>query len=191
MTRASRWSPMMIAPVVISLWLSPLACVLTCLLGGCAQSTRSHAAHTVEVLVSRRAALAAARPSTTSANRPETTARCCAATRAKTCRPKTAGKPALLAATQTATDEPVVVARQYPTAHLTDWDTVGCGCCRRLTEPNRFTASPFLTLTVPLPSPAEPPVIRTAASRLETRLRTTTYLPSYRETYLRCCVFRI
>ncbi|OYT71211.1 MAG: hypothetical protein CFK52_08795 [Chloracidobacterium sp. CP2_5A] len=173
--------------VVASLWASPLACVLTCLLGGCAQAAEARAAQPAGASALSKSPTAETRLATKAKLKPEPA--CCASKRVKVCQTEPAAQPTA--------DSPSVAAdtgvrRGQSPRWLLEGGATGCGCYHPA-ELSRFTVSPVFALDAPLATTTLTLATRAADVRPSPtpRRAPATYVPSRRETYLRCRVFRI
>ncbi len=210
----SRWSVLVAMVALSALCVTPLACVLNCLLGGCmhaAQAQTRPATAYIALPVGGAVATTPATPNTLASApaTPRSKHHCCkvrkqerplqpvAETSATPTTPtsfalaaKTASRPSTLRLeTNGRTD-----GRQdlWETPALVGADDACCGC-RHAETPDRFTVAPVFTVEAPL-APTTCLPVRLPVARRPTAPQppvVVAYLPSRRETYLRCCVFRI
>lgn len=206
--KRARWSIPTIVVVLSGLCVMPLSCVLNCLLGGCLHAAQAQPAHPANacVTVNGQPAVVATTPATTApAVASRTKHHCCAVKSAQhdaVAQPERHLRPSVESAATRAAN---ITASETPTPHLgtdgwltgrvatiADGDQAGCHCCHP-EVPERFTVAPVFTVEMPLaPTTSLPvclPVVRRPADVPPPVV--VTHLPSRRETYLRCCVFRI
>ncbi len=208
----SRWSVLVVMVALSALCVTPLACVLNCLLGVCmhaAQAQPTTAAHTALPVGGAVATTTPATPNTLTPAPATPKHHCCTVKKQE--RPSQPAAEALATpatltsvapAAKPASGEPVL---RFETSRLTagsqdlretsalvGTDGERCGCTHTETS-DRFTVAPVFAVEAPLASPVHAPV-RLSVARLFTAPQppvAVAYQPSRRETYLRCCVFRI
>lgn len=210
MMRLSRWPAPISLLVVSSLWVTPLACVLTCLLGGCLHAAQSRAVDAAAApesitrapldtqtrLVNTRQTSAPAALSTERVTRH--TPACCATRKPakpadQASLPGRSAKDCQLGPHQLINgDGQSASDGEHPTRLLTGSDDAGCGC-HRSSAPTRFTVTQTFTFAAPLPTvmPARLTWVATAKPCQPRPVAASVYLASRRETYLKHCVFRI
>ena len=198
--------------VLSALCVTPLACVLNCLLGGCMHATQVQAQPaTVHIARPVGGATATTTPDTLTATpaAPRSKHHCCAVKKQERLPQPVAEAPATPATPAPATPASVALAAKAisgqptlrletsgltagSTAALVGADDARCGCHPAET-PDRFTVVPLFTFEALLAAttclPVRLPVVRRPTASQPPVV--VAYQPSRRETYLRCCVFRI
>ncbi len=211
----SRWSVLVVMVALSALCVTPLACVLNCLLGGCMHAaqaqTRPATAHIARPVCGAVGTAIPATPDTLTAapTTPRSKHHCCkvrkqerppqpaAETSATPKTPtsfalaaKTASRPSTLRLETNGRTDGRQDLRE--TLALAGADDACCGC-RHVETPDRFTVAPLFTFEALLVPRTYLPV-RLPVARRSTAPQppvVVAYLPSHRETYIRCCVFRI
>ncbi len=206
----SRWSVLVAMVALSALCVTPLACVLNCLLGGCMHAAQAQiqpaTAHIARPVGGAVGTAIPATPDTLTAApvTPRSKHHCCkvrkqerppqpvAETSATPTTPTSFALAAKAASGQSTLRLETSGLTAGNTAALVGADDARCGCHHAET-PDRFTVAPLFAFEAPLTPTTCLPV------RLPTTRRPTApqppvvvaYQPSRRETYLRCCVFRI
>ncbi len=211
----SRWSVLVAMVALSALCVTPLACVLNCLLGGCMHAAQAQTRPaTVHIALPVSGVVATTTPATPDTLTPTPAAprskhHCCTVRKQErpsqpvaeaSATPTTLASFALAAKTASGpstlrletngwTDE-----RQdlRETLALVGADDACCGC-RHAETPDRFMVAPLFTFEAPL-APTTCLPVRLPVARRPTAPQppvVVAYHPSHRETYLRCCVFRI
>jgi hypothetical protein len=210
----SRWSVLVAMVALSALCVTPLACVLNCLLGGCMHAAQAQTRPaTAHIALPVGAAVATTITTTTPATpdtltptpaAPRSKHHCCAVKKQERLPQPVAEAPATPAtpasgalAAKVASGQPTLRLETSgltagSTAALVGADDARCGCHHAET-PDRFTVASLFTFEAPLAATTCLPV-RLPVVRRPTALQppvVVAYQPSRRETYLRCCVFRI
>lgn len=204
----SRWSVLVRMVALSALCVTPLACVLNCLLGGCTHAVQAQTqlTTTAHVTLSIGGAATITTPATPPPLAPTLAAprsrhHCCAV---KNIRRERLVQPAVEASAPPATPTSVSLAGRSTLPLGTNGLTTGsmvatvgaddARCrCHHAATPDRFTVAPAFTFEAPLAPPPCTPVRLPIARRFSgfQPPAVVAYQPSRRETYLMCCVFRI
>ncbi|QUV83494.1 hypothetical protein J8C01_12525 [Chloracidobacterium sp. D] len=196
--------------VLSALCVTPLACVLNCLLGGCMHAAQVQAqpatAHIALPVGGTVATTTPATPDTLTPTPavPRSKHHCCAVKKQERLpqpgveAPATPATPASVALAAKAISGQSMLRLETSrltagnTAALVGADDACCGCHHAET-PDRFTVASLFTFEAPLAAttclPVRLPVVRRPTA--SQRPVVVAYQPSRRDTYLRCCVFRI
>jgi hypothetical protein len=203
----SRWSVLVTMVALSALCVTPLACVLNCLLGGCMHAAQAQTQPaTVHIARPVGGATATTTPDTLTATpaAPRSKHHCCAVKQQERLPQPVAEAPATPAtpasgalAAKAASGQSMLRLETSRltagnTAALVGADDACCGCHHAET-PDRFTVASLFTFEAPLAATTCLPV-RLPVVRRPTALQppvVVAYQPSRRDTYLRCCVFRI
>ncbi|WP_157850705.1 hypothetical protein [Chloracidobacterium thermophilum] len=210
----SRWSVLVTMVALSALCVTPLACVLNCLLGDCMHAAQAqtqpatvHIARpvggaTATTITATTPATPDTLPATPAA--PRSKHHCCAVKKQERLpqpvaeAPVTPATPASVALAAKAASGQSTLRLETSgltagnTAAIVGADDARCGCHHAET-PDRFTVASLFTFEAPLAAttclPVRLPVVRRPTAPQPPVV--VAYQPSRRETYLRCCVFRI
>ena len=206
----SRWSVLVTMLALSAVCVTPLACVLNCLLGGCMHAAQAQTQPaTAHIALFGGGAVATAIPATPNTllrtpATPRSKHLCCAVRKQNRLPQPVAGASAMPAtpasgalAAKAASGQSMLRLETSRltagnTAALVGADDACCGCHPAET-PDRFTVVPLFTFEAPLAAttclPVRLPVVRRPTASQPPVV--VAYQPSRRDTYLRCCVFRI